>query len=207
MNTAPAQNRKANAQGESARAQIVAAAEEVLKREGFHGLSTRRVAEACGISVGNLTYHFPSKTSLVEAMMAEVCARYAARRRPAGEAPEEPPRAFLESTIRWLIEDAAGPDTSPLFQELWVMAKHHAFGAEILDSFYEQAAGWIAGDLALSYPQASPEALTRAAWLMLTVTEGSTPLFSRGTVWPGGTEDMAHTVADAVEHILADAAV
>lgn len=202
MSDTQAQERRTNAQGLTARAQIVAAAEEVLKRDGFHGFSTRRVAEACGISVGNLTYHFPSKASLIEALMAEVCARYAATRRPPEDAGKEEPRAYLERIIHWLVEDAASPGTSALFQELWVMARHHPSGAAILDAFYEQAASWIEGDLALSYPQASPDALARAAWLILTMTEGSTPLFSRGTEWPGGWEDLARTVADAVERVL-----
>ena len=198
----PSSARTPNALGQTARQRIVAAAEAVLKKDGFHGFSTRKVAEACGISVGNLTYHFPSKRDLVQAVMAEVCARYASLRRAPADAALERPRAWLTRTLSFLIKDASGPETSGLFVELWAIAKHHDFGRETVDRFYEDALGWIREDLALSYPEASPEALSRAASLALTLTEGSTALFSRGLTWPGGIEDMVETTADAMEALL-----
>ena len=54
--------------GQASRQQIIAAAETVLKRDGYHAFTTRRVAQQCGISVGNLTYYFPTKLTLIEAL-------------------------------------------------------------------------------------------------------------------------------------------
>jgi AcrR family transcriptional regulator len=38
---------------------------ELIGREGVDALSTRRIAAAAGVSLGSLTYHFPSRASLL----------------------------------------------------------------------------------------------------------------------------------------------
>ena len=80
MKTKTNKTRQQNASGKASRDQIIVTAEQVLKKDGYHNLSTRRVADACGISVGNLTYHFPNKALLVEAIMVAVCNRYEKQR-------------------------------------------------------------------------------------------------------------------------------
>ena len=51
------------------KSEILAAAERLLDAGGPHAVSMRGVAAALGISVGNLTYHFPQKKDLLEAVM------------------------------------------------------------------------------------------------------------------------------------------
>jgi AcrR family transcriptional regulator len=41
----------------------------VLKREGYSGLTTNKVAEAAGVSVGSLYQYFPGKDALVIALL------------------------------------------------------------------------------------------------------------------------------------------
>src|SRR5678816_1519794 len=57
---------------------ILAAAREVLVRQGYKQLTTRRVAELAGMTVGNLTYHFPSKRELLRALIQRLVAEYSA---------------------------------------------------------------------------------------------------------------------------------
>jgi TetR/AcrR family transcriptional repressor of nem operon len=49
---------------------ILAEAFELFRKQGYAGTSMGQVAEAVGISKGNLTYHFPSKQALYEAVNA-----------------------------------------------------------------------------------------------------------------------------------------
>jgi len=49
---------------------ILDAAEQLFAREGYHGTSFRKVAEAAGISVSLTQYHFPTKDALYEAVFA-----------------------------------------------------------------------------------------------------------------------------------------
>ena len=48
---------------------ILAATAQVLVRHGYEGANTNRIAEAAGVSVGSLYQYFPSKESLVTALI------------------------------------------------------------------------------------------------------------------------------------------
>ena len=50
------------------RQRILRCAEALFQEKGYNGVSMRDIAEAAGIKVGNLTYYFPKKERLVEAL-------------------------------------------------------------------------------------------------------------------------------------------
>src|SRR5688572_21705525 len=62
--------------GDGTREKILAGAREVLLRHGYERFTTRRVAESAGITVGNLTYHFPSKRQLLASLIQRLLAEY-----------------------------------------------------------------------------------------------------------------------------------
>ena len=51
--------------GETTRAAILAAAEELLQERGYDGMTMRGVAQRAGVSLGNAYYYFSSKEDLV----------------------------------------------------------------------------------------------------------------------------------------------
>ena len=55
----------------STRSSILAAAKEALLCTGYTGLSTRRVADAAGVPLSQIHYHFGSKHNLVLAVLDE----------------------------------------------------------------------------------------------------------------------------------------
>lgn len=200
--TAPRPRRGTNAMGAAARRKIVEAAETVLRADGYHAFSARKVADACGISVGNLTYYFPGQIHLLEAVMDEVCSRYAARRDAMTASYPADPDAYLRETVTWLITDAASEETSALFLELWVLAKHHDFGRDIVERFYATAAQWIADGLADRFPGAPAETYQQAAYYLLTLSEGSTALFSRPDKRPVSIDVIIAVAYETVRRML-----
>jgi AcrR family transcriptional regulator len=58
------QSKTRSAQREATRERIVAAALEAFAEKGFHGASTRDIAERAGTNQGLITYHFRSKDEL-----------------------------------------------------------------------------------------------------------------------------------------------
>jgi AcrR family transcriptional regulator len=50
---------------------ILEAAARVFERRGYHGATTNRIAEHAGVSVGSLYEYFPSKESLLAALVHE----------------------------------------------------------------------------------------------------------------------------------------
>jgi len=173
------EQRQKNTLGKASQEQILKAAELILIRDGYHKLSTRRVADACGISVGNLTYHFPNKALLIEAVMSAVCDRYERQQSPIPPTGTKDPHKHVTHTIRWMLNDAVNKETSALFLELWVLAKHNDFGTEILEHFYATAIGWMTKALASCFPDTTNENRKRAAYFLLTLSEGSVAVFSR----------------------------
>lgn len=59
---------------------ILNAALNVLMENGFPALTQTRVAEVAGVSQGNLTYHFPTRTDLLKAVVEESKLRMSAIR-------------------------------------------------------------------------------------------------------------------------------
>lgn len=55
----------------STRQQILAAAERLFSEKGYHNVSMRMIAGALEISVGNLTYYFPRKADLANALLEQ----------------------------------------------------------------------------------------------------------------------------------------
>ncbi len=190
--------RQGNALGKASRAQIVEAAERLLRTDGYHTLSTRKVAEACGISVGNLTYHFPNKAQLVEALISGVFERYENQRAEIRFDQSLTPENYLKQLINWLLDDAVDPETSALFLELWVLAKHHDFGAETLERFYRTATGWICKALEAYFPHTSNKQRECAAYFILTLSEGSVAVFSRPHQRPANQKDVSNIAIKAV---------
>ena len=56
-------------------AAIIEATTQLLVEEGFHHLSTNRIAEVAGVSVGSLYQYFPNKEAVVSAVVDEFADR------------------------------------------------------------------------------------------------------------------------------------
>ncbi|CAL8970407.1 TetR family transcriptional regulator [Rhodoplanes serenus] len=53
------------------RARIIAAAEKLFALEGFHGASMRNIADAAGVGLSVVVYHFETKQNLYRAVFAQ----------------------------------------------------------------------------------------------------------------------------------------
>src|SRR3954447_24631251 len=58
---------------EQRRAAIIVAVRRVFAERGFHGTTTRALAEAAGVSEALLFKHFPNKEALYSAMQLSCC--------------------------------------------------------------------------------------------------------------------------------------
>src|SRR5437588_10271284 len=97
---------------EERRAAITQAAQRVFADKGFHGTTTRALAEAAGVSEALLFKHFPNKEALYSAMLLTCC--------PARDAPVvqrlkalEPSASSLVLLVHWFyahLIEGGGPD-------------------------------------------------------------------------------------------------
>ena len=61
----PPQNKRDGREAPETRERILRAAFELIGREGIAAVSNRRLAQVAGVSLGSLTYHFPSQATLL----------------------------------------------------------------------------------------------------------------------------------------------
>jgi AcrR family transcriptional regulator len=151
---------------------ILDGAETVLRRHGFAGFSTRRVADEAAIAVGNLTYHFPTKPELVRALIGRLTARYLNRlQEMLGTAGRD-----VESLVRWLLEEAV-TESAWLFRELWAMALHDRAICDAVDDLYDELMAKVTATLAAAYPEANPQGVRDLVQFIALMSEGSAILY------------------------------
>jgi len=70
--------RRRQARGQASRERIVKAVIACVERGGFAATTTQAIALEAGLSVGALQHHFPSKEAVLDAVLEESAARFAA---------------------------------------------------------------------------------------------------------------------------------
>jgi AcrR family transcriptional regulator len=195
-------SRRRYAVGEASRGRILEAAERVLARDGYHAFSTRRVAQECSISVGNLTYYFPTKSSLIEALMETIYDRYERRYTELRPAEGRDSPDWLTQHVTEMLRDAVDPEASGLFLELWIMARHHGFGAEVVNQFYERWAHAVAETMSHEYPDRSNQELLRVAYFLAILADGVCAVFSRLGDRSVGHDEIVPLAIEAIKGLL-----
>ncbi len=117
--------RMSTAKGSARRAALLDAAEATLVGGGHAALSLRAVAEAAGVRLGHLQYYFPTRDSLLEAVLDRLLSssldRLTASVPGLGSGRQwssQPP----ERLIDLLLAEQNDPDLVRVFAELWALA-------------------------------------------------------------------------------------
>ena len=116
------------------------AAFQEIASVGFEGLRVRTVAQAAGIHHATLLHHFPSKESLVQAVLDTLEAQF----RPQGDVREmqaDPLTQLREEFDDGLRRLAENPETFAVLLEITLRARHHAGVKEMIGRMYH---GWQA---------------------------------------------------------------
>ncbi|HIP79301.1 MAG TPA: TetR/AcrR family transcriptional regulator [Kiloniellaceae bacterium] len=108
MDAAMADAERLMPKGEARRAAILAEARRALLDVGYTRVSLRTIAQALGISLGNLQYYFPTKDSLIAAVIVQETERAAAFLREIAWDPKTPERCIREA-VEALLRYYAGP--------------------------------------------------------------------------------------------------
>ncbi len=125
--------------GDATRRSVIAAAAEIVVREGAAKLTLDAVAVRCGLSKGGLLHHFATKDSLIAAMIEDVALQFEAdlQRNMQGEhGPGSFARAFLRACV-----DPSGIVTRTLKVSAGIVAAV-AINAQLLAPLRARYAEW-----------------------------------------------------------------
>ncbi|HEX3846756.1 MAG TPA: helix-turn-helix domain-containing protein [Steroidobacteraceae bacterium] len=168
--------RRRTAESGDTRSEILRAARHVLASAGYARLSMRAVAREARVAVGNVVYYFPTKRSLVHAVILALLEHYKINA-----------QAYLHNAggktgfaelLRWYMGDSVSRDSSSVFRELWVMALHDPAIARAMDRFYDELHRLAAARLRVAWPELSRQRAHDIAQLLGTISEGTNPIYA-----------------------------
>lgn len=127
------------ARGHETRELILHAALGILVEQGYRAMSMRRIAAACDMRLGNLTYHFPTREDLVRALLDAVISAYEVEFARIVHMPGTPPEDRLAAICRLVLEDIRTKKTTRVFPELWALSNHDPFVLDRVQELYARA--------------------------------------------------------------------
>ncbi len=163
---------------------ILNEARSILIEQGYAGLTIRKVAKNLDISLGNLTYYFPSKQDLLRALIADLLDEYhEALLAEQARFPDDAHGRFL-AYLEYLIADCKNPDTRAIFFQIWGLATHSNAVRDLRDRVYSQFRADAVELIAPLDPSAGAAELDARAGTLIAMVEGLHVIFdlSRGVL-------------------------
>lgn len=162
------------AKGQETRELILHAALHILIEEGFRAMSMRRVASACGMRLGNLTYHYPTREDLVRDLLDSVIRAYEDEFETIVHMPGVPPEVRLAEVCALILEDIRTKKTTRFFPELWALSNHDPFVLERTQELYVRARQPVVEIIAEMRPDLPAEEREALAIFISASMEGTT---------------------------------
>ena len=156
---------------------VLLCAKQVLVEHGHAGFTTRLVAEKAGISPGNLTYHFPSKTALLQAVIRRLVEDYSSQFEKFLANSDIPPSQELPTLVNWLLTDAVAEESVRTFRELWAMSLHDEVIRRAVDDLYDHLMDGVVQLLKRSHPNADVTSIRELVQMLALISEGSIVLY------------------------------
>jgi AcrR family transcriptional regulator len=167
--------------GDPVRNQLIAAAIEVVTRDGLAAATTRRISEQAGLPLGTFHYWFSNKDELFECLLEEILKEFEQSTGSAvGANPEQPPTALelLQSAFSVVTDHGdEGIKRQVVPYELTMLAlRTPAFRgfAKRQYELYRQAAATMAGPLLQDLDQRLPGGPDAVVQLVTALFDGLT---------------------------------
>ncbi len=127
------------ARGREGHETILRAALSLLVEQGYRAMSMRKVAAACGMKLGNLTYYFPTKEDLVRELLDAVISSYEIEFEAIIHEEGVSPEQRLQEICMLVLEDIRTKKTTRIFPELWALSNHDPFVFDRVHELYARA--------------------------------------------------------------------
>jgi AcrR family transcriptional regulator len=158
--------------GAATRQALVSAARALFVDGGYAAFSLRSVAKACQISLGHLQHFFPTKGSLVYAMLDEAAAEYARVYEGFLASPEISAQDRLRAAVTYLIEDAWNDRTTRFFVEFWSVTGQDEGAQALLSKLYLANRGAVQRFIADARPELTEAVAAAAALQIIALADG-----------------------------------
>jgi AcrR family transcriptional regulator len=163
---------------EKRRQELVLAAYREIAERGFEGLRTREVAASVGVNIATLHYYFPTKESLIRAVLNHAMERFRTTLTVQASATDQM-RNYLRAVRKLLLEE---PELGAVMAELALRSVRDESINSIMDEMYDVWHATMRGLLrrAVREGKVRPELDTDgvAALIIATLTSMTLPVMS-----------------------------
>lgn len=176
----PGSKGAASEKGRQTILKILSAARDVFIENGYGEFNLKRVSERCGLARGNVTYYFPSRDALLQALLRAVISGYTWDfDHIMADTKTTPDEKFVE-IVRLIVEDLGTRETSIFFPELWALANRSDYAAMEMERLYADARRYLVDLIADINPSLGPDAQQAVALFVSAALEGQTPFVGHG---------------------------
>lgn len=162
------------ARGREGHETILRAALSLLVEQGYRAMSMRKVAAACGMKLGNLTYYFPTKEDLVRELLDAVISSYEIEFEAIIHEEGVSPEQRLQEICMLVLEDIRTKKTTRIFPELWALSNHDPFVFDRVHELYARARAPLLAIIEEINPSLSEEQRQALALFISASMEGLT---------------------------------
>ena len=118
---------------EKRRQELVLAAYREIAAHGFEGLRTREVAGEVGVNIATLHYYFPTKESLIQAVLDHAMSRFRTTLAPHGSTSDQL-RNYLRATRKLMLDE---PELGAVMAELALRSVRDRSTGRIMNAMYD----------------------------------------------------------------------
>jgi AcrR family transcriptional regulator len=155
-------------------------ARQVIVKYGYAGFTTRRVAEAASIAPGNLSYHFPRKQDLIQALIRRLLPDYLSQLETFVADPMIPHEQEIARLLHWAMIDTVASDVVHVFREFWIMALRDPTFRRELDEYYDELMDRVVRLLRRLRPNVDVRAIRELVQVWAIIAEGSNVYYGTG---------------------------
>jgi len=177
--------------GFETRSMIIRTALNIFIDEGYGAFTLQRVADLCGLSRGNVTYHYPARNDLLQALLSAVIAGYVDAFDEIASAENMDAEAKFLKTINLIMVDLGTRETAHFFPQLWALSTHNPDARGGMDELYDNVFKHFDLLITMLNPDISA-ANRRALSVHIAVSlEGHTPFVGPGNRFSGDIQSFA----------------
>ena len=164
--------------GDRTKRRILDAAFELFIGAPSEDYTMRNLAGGLGMRVGNLTYHYKTKSELLDSLVRDQLANYADDILSCLHLNESTPQDALERVVTLLVQDLRRPEIA-FFPKLWALSLNDPAAARLMDTIHELERQVISGLIGASRPDWSQEDCESLALHVTAAIEGLTLFIGR----------------------------
>lgn len=194
----PATDGALSQKGEQTILKILSAARDVFIENGYGAFNLKRVSERCGLARGNVTYYFPNRDALLQALLRAVISGYTWDFDHIMADTSTSAEEKFVAIVRLIVEDLGTHETSIFFPELWALANRSDYAAAEMEGLYADARRYLVDLIAEINPGLGPDAREAVALFCSAALEGQTPFVGHGRAHGRRLPQVANIAAEAL---------